>query len=60
MDTEKENQPQRGTEEAPSSPEYPEECCDASEIADGEFERWRRGAENGFWKDFVDGIDLIK
>lgn len=34
--------------------EYPEECCDATEISDEEYARWARGSERGFWRTFLE------
>jgi hypothetical protein len=32
---------------------FPEECCDAAELSDNEYESWEKGAKNGFWNDFL-------
>ena len=33
---------------------YPEECCDAAEISDEDYERWKEGSEKGFWRTFIE------
>jgi len=32
---------------------FPEECCDAAEMSDSDYENWERRSRQGFWKAFL-------
>ena len=43
-----------GSETPGDADVYPEECCDATEISDEDYERWKEGSEKGFWRTFIE------
>lgn len=43
-----------GASEFENRAAYPEECCDATEISDEDYERWEEGSKNGFWRTFIE------
>lgn len=33
---------------------FPEECCDAAELTDADYDMWERRSEKGFWRSFLE------
>ena len=33
---------------------FPEECCDAEELTDADYDLWERRSEKGFWRSFLE------